>query len=176
MKNLFKKHELIIKYLFFGVGTTAVGWGVYFAVLFTGRAIFSIPTTDTTSAVYLALYSAAQIIQWVAAVLFAFFTNRRWVFTDYDRSVPTARQLGIFASGRVLTFFLDYGVTFFGAILLGMLIPAANCVPILGKDLNLNEIAAKLVSAVIVIIGNYFFSKILVFREKKENKIEKDEK
>ncbi len=176
MKNFFKKHELIIKYLFFGIATTFVGWAVYFAVLFSGRAIFSIPTQDTASAKYFALYSAAQVIQWVIAVLFAFFTNRRWVFTDYDRSVPIARQLGIFASGRVLTFFLDYGVTFFGAILLGMMLPAANCVLLFGKEFNLNEMAAKVVAAVIVIIGNYFFSKILVFGKKKENKIEKDEK
>ncbi len=168
MKNFLKKHELIIKYLFFGISTTVVGWGVYFTVLLSGRTIVGIPPHDTTSAEYLAVYSAAQILQWVISVIFAFFTNRRWVFTDYDRSVPLARQLGVFASGRALTFFLDYGVTFFGAILLGMIIPAANCVPIFDKELNLNEIAAKLVSAVIVIIGNYFFSKILVFGKKKE--------
>ena len=42
----------------------------------------------------------------------------------------------------------------------------------LGRSLNLNEVAAKVVAAVIVIVGNYAFSKLLVFRQKRE----KDEK
>lgn len=168
MKEFLKKHEEIIKYLFFGVMTTVVGWVVYFGVLFLGKAALSIPVEDTSSAKYLAVYSVAQVVQWVAAVLFAFFTNRKWVFTDADKSKPVIKQLGVFAGGRVLTFALDYGVTYFGALGLCALFPWASNVALIGREWNLNEIAAKLVSAVIVIIGNYFFSKLLVFKKKKE--------
>ena len=173
IKEIYKKHEEIIKYLFFGVATTVVGWVVYFLMLLGGKAIFELPTEDTASATYLAVYSVAQIIQWVAAVLFAFFTNRKWVFTEADKSVPILKQLAIFSSGRVLTFVLDYVVTYFGALLLCNTIPVFNSVRFIGREWNLNEIGAKVLAAVLVIIGNYFFSKLLVFRNKKKEKDEK---
>ena len=170
IKEVYKKHEEIIKYLFFGVATTVVGWVVYFLILLGGKAIWGLPTEDTTSATYLIIYSVAQIVQWVAAVLFAFFTNRKWVFTKADKNVPIAKQLPVFAGGRVLTFLLDYVVTYFGAIALSNMIPALNNVELLGREWNLNEIGAKVVAAVLVIIGNYFFSKLLVFRNRNKNK------
>ena len=156
----------MIRYLFFGVCTTAVGWIVYFSVLLCGKALLEIPTDDTSSARYLAIYSAAQIIQWVAAVLFAFYTNKRWVFTKADKASCEAKQLAVFAGGRVLTFVLDYAVTYLGALGLSFLFPFANRVLLLGSEWNLNEIAAKLLAAVLVIIGNYVFSKLLVFKSK----------
>jgi len=172
IKSIYKKHEQAIKYLFFGVATTFVGWAVYFLILLGGKAVLYIPTEDTSSARYVALYSIAQVIQWAAAVLFAFFTNRKWVFTDADKSVSMAKQLLVFASGRVVTFLLDYVVTFFGALLLSKILPFADSVLLLGREWNLNEIAAKLVAAVIVIIGNYFFSKLIVFKRAKSKKEE----
>ena len=168
MKEILKKYEQIIKYLFFGVMTTVVGWVVYFGVLFLGKLVFSIPVEDTVSARYLAVYTAAQVIQWVAAVLFAFFTNKKWVFTDADKNASVIKQLFVFAGGRLLTFGLDYVVTYFGALGLCALLEWASKVALLGREWNINEIAAKLVAAVIVIIGNYFFSKLLVFKKKKE--------
>ena len=83
----------VLMYLLFGVLTTLVGWAVYFAIMLCGRAIFSIPNDDTSSGGYIALYSAAQVIQWVCAVLFAFFTNKKWVFTEADKSKNTFVQL-----------------------------------------------------------------------------------
>ena len=62
----------VITYLIFGVLTTLVGWAVYFAIMLVGKAIFAIPSDDTESGAYFALYTVAQIIQWVCAVLFAF--------------------------------------------------------------------------------------------------------
>jgi len=173
MREFYKKHAQIIKYLIFGVLTTVVGWAVYFGVLFCMKAAMSIPVEDTTSAKYLVAYSTAQVIQWVAAVLFAFFTNRKWVFTEADKSGSVIGQLGVFAGGRVMTFALDYGVTYFGAFALGVMLPWASKMEMFGREWNLNEIAAKVIAAVIVIIGNYFFSKLLVFREKRERKEEK---
>ena len=169
MKEFIKKHEEVVKYLIFGVLTTFVGWFTYFAVLLSGKAILGLPPEDTTSGSYLIVYTAAQIIQWIAAVLFAFFTNKKWVFTDADNKQSTMRQLAIFSSGRVVTFFVDYGVTFFGAIALSAALPALNSVLIFGKELNINEISSKLVAAIIVVISNYFFSKIFVFKKNKDS-------
>ena len=172
IKDSYIKHREIINYLIFGVLTTFVGWIVYFAVLLGGKAIAGIPAEQTEGGKYLLVYTVAQIVQWIAAVLFAYFTNRRWVFTDADKSAPMLPQLGLFAAGRLVTLGLDYVVTLFGGMALSAMIPKLNSVEMLGKVVNVNELSAKVVAAVIVIAGNYVFSKMLVFRKKRE----KDEK
>ena len=95
-----RKHREILLYLLFGVLTTLVGWAVYFAVLIPGKRLLGIPVEETGGGKYLALYTAAQVIQWVAAVLFAFFTNRKWVFENGKEGNPL-RQLPVFAGGRL---------------------------------------------------------------------------
>ena len=167
IKELCKKYREILLYLVFGVLTTLVGWVVYFGVLWALKAAMGLPVEDTTSGKYVAAYTAAQIIQWVAAVLFAFFTNRKWVFTDADKNVSMGGQLVKFSAGRVVTFLIDFVVTLFGAMALAKLIPAMTSVFLLGREWNLAEIGAKVVAAVIVIICNYIFSKIFVFKNKK---------
>ena len=166
LKELYSKYAEVIKYLVFGVLTTLVGWAVYFSVLLVGKGVLGLPAEDTSSAKYLLVYTVAQVVQWVAAVLFAFFTNRRWVFTDADRNKPIYKQLPVFAGGRLLTFFLDYLITYFGALALSKLLPALNSQSLFGREWNINEIAAKLAAAVVVIIVNYFISKLLVFTKK----------
>ena len=168
IKDSYIKHREIINYLIFGVLTTFVGWIVYFAVLLGGKAIAGIPAEQTEGGKYLLVYTVAQIVQWIAAVLFAYFTNRRWVFTDADKSAPMLPQLGLFAAGRLVTLGLDYVVTLFGGMALSAMIPRLNRVEMLGKVVNVNELSAKVVAAVIVIAGNYVFSKMLVFRKKRE--------
>ena len=163
-KDFLGRHQ-IIRYLVFGIGTTVVGWAVYFGILSAGRAILNIPVDDTVSAAYFSIYTAAQVLQWIASVLVAFFTNKKWVFTDADMTRSTAKQLSLFAGGRLFTFFLDYAITYFGAIALSLLLPMLNSVALLGTEININEIVAKLTAAVLVIIGNYIFSRILVFRK-----------
>ena len=166
VRALCERYKEIILYLIFGVLTTVVGWGVYFAVMYVGRAILSLPVDDVTSGRYLALYLAAQIIQWVAAVLFAFFTNRAYVFAE-GKTGSLPGQLVVFAGGRVVSFVLDLVVTYFGALGLSALFPMLGAVLLLGREWNVNEILAKIVAAIIVIVSNYFFSKFLVFRKKK---------
>ena len=124
IQELCKKHREILMYLLFGVLTTAVGWIVYFAVLWALKAIMGIAVDDTSSARYIVAYTVAQVVQWVAAVLFAFFTNRKWVFTEADKNVSVWLQLVKFSGGRVITFFIDYVVTLFVAIGVAALIPA----------------------------------------------------
>ena len=168
IKGLFEKYREIIMYLVFGVLTTLVGWAVYFAVLWAWKWIFSLPVTDTSSGLYIAGYTVAQVVQWVAAVLFAFFTNRKWVFTDADKNVSVALQLVKFSGGRVITFFIDYGVTLFAGMGAAALLPQWTGVVLAGREWNLCEIGAKILAAIIVIICNYVFSKIFVFKKKKQ--------
>lgn len=168
--RFFQKHREPLMYLLFGMLTTVVGWGVYYTVMLGGRAILHIPVEEVTGGRYIALYTAAQLIQWVCAVLFAFFTNRKWVFTESDRSVRMGKQLLTFSGGRLLTLGLDYVITFGLTLLLSALLPALTNAILFEREWNLCEIASKLFAAVVVIVVNYVISKLLVFRKKAPSK------
>ena len=165
MKNLFIKYREIIMYLVFGVLTTVVGFGTYFLIMAGAEHLLDIPMDDETSVTYITVYVAAQVIQWIAAVLFAFFTNRKWVFTEADRSKNTFwRQLILFAGSRVASFLLDLGVTYGCTLLLALWIVEP---PVIVGIALTPGIIAKLVAAVLVIIANYVLSKLIVFRKAK---------
>ena len=167
MKQLFQKYREIIMYLIFGVLTTVVGFGTYFAIMLGAEKIWGEAMQNETHATYLAVYFAAQIIQWVAAVLFAFFTNRAWVFTDADRSEGTmGRQLVLFAGSRVASLGLDIAVTYGLTLLLALWITTPPV--LLGVSLT-PGIIAKVVAAALVIVANYVLSKIFVFKSKKKD-------
>ena len=164
MKQLFQKYREIIMYLIFGVLTTVVGFGTYFLIMAGAEHILGLPMDNETSATYIGVYVAAQVIQWVAAVLFAFFTNRKWVFTEADRSAGSLpRQLVLFAGSRVASFLLDVAVTYGCTLLLALWIQDPPV--ILGIALTPGVIA-KLLAAVLVIVANYVLSKLVVFKKK----------
>lgn len=169
MKEFYQKHREIILYLAFGVLTTVVSFLAYFAVFWTWKGLAGIPEDDTTSPHYLLAYTVAQIAQWLTGVLFAFFTNRKWVFADAQKNGSLWSQLVKFSAGRVVTFFVDYGVTYFGAIALTALAPSLIAVGIFGRELNFCDIIAKVVAAIIVVISNYILSKKFVFNKTKKD-------
>ena len=166
MKKLFEKYREIIMYLIFGVLTTVIGFGTYFLIMAGAEHLLHLPMDNETHPTYIAVYLIAQIVQWVAAVLFAFFTNRKWVFTEADKSKGSmGRQLILFAGSRVASFLLDLAVTYGCTLLLALFIKTPPV--ILGIALTPGVIA-KLVAAVLVIIANYVLSKLFVFTKKKD--------
>lgn len=168
MKELFRKHREIILYLIFGVLTTAVAFVTYLAVFAVAEHLLRIPMEDKTSLSYTTVYLIAQILQWVIAVLVAFYTNRRWVFTDADHSKGSLwRQLVLFAGSRVATFGLDVVATYGFIHMFNLWIDAANPPRLLGIALTA-ELWAKVLVSVLVIVANYIISKLLVFRKKKD--------
>ncbi len=131
---LWKKGKLravsgeVIRYLVIGVLTTVVSIAVY-ALL-----------TECLSVHYL----AANLVSWVAAVVFAYFTNRSFVF----RAEGGGRQSLLFAASRLLTLGLEYG---------GLLL--------LVERLAVHEVPAKVIVQAMVIVANYVLSKWAVFRK-----------
>ena len=166
MKKLFEKYREIIMYLIFGVLTTVVGFGTYFLIMAGAEHLMGLPMDNETSGTYIAVYMVAQVVQWVAAVLFAFFTNRKWVFTDADKSEGSfMRQLILFAGSRVASFLLDLAVTYGCTLLLALWITTP---PVILGIAFTPGVIAKLVAAVLVIIANYVLSKLIVFTKKKD--------
>ncbi len=162
-----RKYREVILYLAFGSLTTVIGGGVYYLTLIGGRALLGIPADEIDSARYFALYTAAQLLQWGAAVISAFFTNRAWVFTDADREGTLGRQFLTFCGGRVLTLILDYLITAGVTMGLCWVFPAWMSIAFWGHTWNLCELSSKLIAAVVVIVTNYFISKLFVFQKKR---------
>lgn len=167
IRELYSRYREIVNYLIFGVLTTVISFAVYFLILKFGEGVLGI-ALDGDSADYSALAAyvlriVAQVLQWVAGVLFAFFTNRKWVFNgEGERLVP---QLIQFSASRVLTLGLDSLVTFGTVALLGAVGFTGFSVPIIGTADA--DVIAKLAAAVLVVIANYVISKFFVFKKKR---------
>ena len=101
-------------------------------------------------------YAAANVLAWLAAVIAAFVMNKWIVFRDAQTDVRTVivQFLG-FAGLRVAS----------GALETGLLV-------VFVEYLHFSEDIVKLVVAVLVVILNYIFSKLLIFRKKKEEQTE----
>ena len=136
--TLFKKYEEIIVYLIVGVMTTIVSW---FCMFFVNIVIFGNPLYPTSTQNLI-----LSIVNWTAGVLFAYPTNRKFVFKSKDKNI--LGEFAKFVASRVSTLILD--------ILLRQVLG------FLGVDVFVTTV----ISAVLVIIGNYVFSKLLVFRKK----------
>lgn len=132
MRSLFIKYKELILYVFFGGLTTLVNWGAYWLL------------ADIFSVQYLWATGIAQ----VASILFAYVTNRIWVFDSKVRGIKgIALEMAKFFGCRGISFVLD---------LLCMYV---------GVDLfRINDKLMKLAANVIVIIVNYVLSKAFVFR------------
>lgn len=142
MLQLLKKYKSVILYIIFGGLTTVIDWGVSFLLYYLwGDAIDATPI----------LLHGANVVAWVAAVAFAYVTNRIWVFESRRRGfLPILGELAAFAGGRVTT------------LVLQEILMAVFC-----TWLGFNEYVMKLIAAVFVVILNYFISKLFVFRKKK---------
>ena len=141
--ELYKKHKEKLLYLIFGGLTTAVDWAISFSLYyFWGDKIDLNPV----------LVHTADAIAWVSAVAFAYVTNRIWVFESRTKGfLPIVGEIVSFAGGRVLTFLMQEGIVAVFVTWLGM-----------------NKYAIRIVAAVLVIIANYFISKLFVFKKNKE--------
>ena len=91
----------------------------------------------------------ANVLSWIITVGFAYWTNRTWVFCSEVRGKGVWKELTTFYTGRLLTLGLEE------VILLVF-------VTILGWNATLIKIAAQ----VLVLLGNYIISKLLIFRKK----------
>ena len=159
IKNLFNKYREIIVYLVFGVITTAVSMGVYFGILLFAEHIAGISPSE---AKFNVIRLVAQIVQWVAGVLVAFFTNKKWVFNaGGTTNKETSIELSKFALGRVGTLGLDTVLTFGTVWLLG----AFNYVPFKFILTLTVDLWSKIVASIVVIITNYLISKFIVFKK-----------
>ena len=162
IKDFFNKYREIILYLLTGGLTTVVSLLAWYLTLKIGINFLADENGQPTEL----LDVLGSTTQWVVGVLVAFVTNKLWVFTYADSdSRSTAKQLLVFSSSRVLTYFLEVGVNL-GAIALFELV-GYRAFAVFGFEVT-HRLWAKIISSVLVVVSNYFISKLLVFRKKTE--------
>ena len=137
MKRIFellKKYEEIISYLFFGGLTTVVNYLVYlpcYNLLGISGAV-------------------SNVIAWIAAVAFAYLTNKPFVFKSHNWSAKTVLpELTKFVGCRVGSGLVETAIIF-----------------VTVDRLGLNGNVIKIVTSVLVVVLNYVASKLVVFRKK----------
>lgn len=137
MRKLLEKyyHNSVLRYVFFGGLTTLVNLGTYYFL----RGLFEIGVT------------VANIISVGAAILFAFFTNSKFVFdSQADSFKEHFREFIKFVSARLSTMVIEVGGVW-----------------LMADVLRINDYVGKFMIQFIVLALNYIFSKFLVFTKRK---------
>lgn len=134
--DFYKSHKELINYLIFGVLTTVVSLCVYYLCVFT--------FLNPDKAIELQI---ANVLSWIAGVAFAYFTNRKYVFESKNQN--KLKEASKFVLARVTTLIMDMIIMWLGVTIL-----------------HGNDKIVKLISQVLVIVGNYVLSKLFVFKNK----------
>lgn len=134
IKALYQKYKDIIPYGIFGVLTTVVNVIVYW----TAARLLGLGVMPST------------VIAWILAVLFAYITNRKWVF--HSTAVTAAeirKEIFSFFACRLATGVLDWA-----------------CMFIFVDLLKFYDVAIKVLANILVILLNYVASKLIIFKKR----------
>ncbi len=161
-KSFWGKYREIIVYIIVGVATTVFCWALAWVCK---KYVF-----DVTNSFQNFLNNT---LNWVAGVSFAYPLNRKWVFKSKNPHVM--QEYGKFALSRVSTWAVD-------VIIMWIFVNLWTFIPLIEKValsqgkaftedtlVTINYWIAKIfISSVVVTIVNYIFSKLLVFKKKKD--------
>ncbi len=137
IKGLYLEYKEIINYLIFGVLSTVVNFASYF--------------------IFAKLFHTDEVVSsglsWFCAVLFAYITNKIFVFESKTKTVKE---------------FIKEMISFFACRVLSGILCDVGTFALMVKVLNINDIIAKIVTQIMVVILNYVLSKLVIFKKKSE--------
>ncbi len=134
IKQIYQKYKDIIPYAIFGVLTTLVNVAAYW--------VAAHPLSLGTM--------ASTVLAWILAVLFAYVTNRKWVFHSEAKGAGAiVKEMISFFLCRLATGVVDW-----------------LCMFLFVETLHWNDVIIKFGANVLVIILNYVASKLVIFRHK----------
>lgn len=156
IKDLFIKYKEIITYVIFGVLTTVVSWGSY---------------TVFVEVLSMKVF-VGNLLSWICAIVFAYVTNKLWVFESKSwKPSVIGKEIVTFVASRGITGVIEIlcvpllAKTGFDNIFYGILVKMNISIGILFTD----GIYSKIFLSVVVVILNYFFSKFIIFKNKKKD-------
>lgn len=133
ISEIYIKYKEFILYIVFGILTTVVSISSYYIC----SEILNIH------------YLVSNIISWILSVIFAYFTNRVWVFESKSKNLSDIlKEMFTFVNCRLLSGVIDMATMF-----------------VLVEAININDMYAKVFTQFIVVILNYVLSKLIVFRK-----------
>lgn len=128
--DLYKKYKEIINYLIFGGLTTLI----------------SIITYALFAKVFHIDYLISNILSWIIAVLFAYITNKIFVFES--KSKKNIKEITSFFFFRVVSLIMEMVILY-----------------IFVDMLHIDDLVTKIIAQIIVIVSNYVFSKLFIFKK-----------
>ena len=130
-------NNAVLRYVFFGGCATLVNLGCYYILRMTTNLILIV----------------ANVISVCIAILFAYFTNSRFVFESKAENMKERFQEFVkFVSARILTMIVEVGGVW-----------------LMADVIHMNDYLAKFLIQFIVLVLNYVFSKFLVFSKKEKD-------
>ena len=134
LSNLYKKNKEIINYLIFGGLTTLV----------------SILTYALFAKIFLINYLISNVLSWIIAVMFAFITNKLYVFESKSKDKKIVfKEITNFFFFRIVSLIIEIIIMYVFVDLL-----------------SIDDLITKIIAQIIVILSNYIFSKVFVFKKK----------
>ncbi len=131
---LYQKHRETVLYLVFGGLTTLINIIAYW----------------TLTKILLVDFMVATAAAWIISVLFAFITNKLFVFNSKSlAAMIILKELVLFVGARLFSGALDMGVMY-----------------LFVDVLHYNDMLIKILSNIIVIVVNYVLSKLIIFKKK----------
>ncbi len=147
MKDFFKKHRELIIYIIVGGLTTVVNYIIHFGLRFLGTNY------------YVALTAA-----WFGAVIFAYVANRIVVFESKAKGKAQIKEFALFFGARVFSYGLEMLISF-------IFIDLAHADNIVWQPdfvdtvIPAGELIVKTGAQVIIVLSNYIFSKLVIFKK-----------
>lgn len=119
-------------------------WYIFFGILTTvvNWIVFQICVE-----VFLINWGIANVIAWICAVLFAYITNRMIVFES--KSPQIIKEFLVFVQFRLISLILEMFIMF-----------------VLIELISMAPFASKVITSVVVVTANYFFSKAVIFKQR----------
>lgn len=139
----------VITYLIFGVLTTLVNWLVYFIMI----ALLGPEGYPKGGTEQRLIYNGSQWTAWVISVIFAYLTNKRYVFNSEEKKAGAWAELFRFSSARLA------GYVLFDMLMYNLFV----------FKLGIAHEITKLLMNVLVVIFNYFASKFLIFKKERKD-------
>lgn len=135
IKKLYQKYKEIINYLIFGFLTTVVSLGTYYLLTMT--------LLDPNNPIELQI---TNVLSWIVAVNFAYFTNRKYVFNSKNKNILS--EMIKFYLARIASLLIDMLLMY-----------------ILVSRLKYNDKIMKVIVQIVVVVMNYIFSKVIIFKK-----------
>lgn len=138
IKKIYKTYEEIINYLIMGVLTTIVSLLSYAFIVYILEKFIN-------ETLYV---SIATILSWIISVFFAYVTNKKYVFKTKTNKKDTFKECFEFFKYRIFTLILEL-------IFMNLFV----------QIFKMDDMIAKTINQVIIILSNYVFSKLFIFKK-----------